>query len=804
MKTKQRLVLVLSLLISSYGFSQQFPGCADVWAGTDITLEEEECTDVVLTAEAFEVGSTETYEVLPLQHEPPISYTEPGGIAVSVGTDDVWSPQIQLPFEFCFFGESYTSAKIGSNGAIWLGEYQGTSHPWSFSQQVPFQSPQAGQILGLYHDINPNVSGSVKYYLLGEAPCRVMVVVFNNLGHFSCTSMRSTFMMVLYETTNVIDVYVQRKDLCSSWNSGNAVIGIQNRDGTVGYTPPGRNTGQWTVDQNAPEAWRFQPNGTALPYTIEWLEGNTVIATGNTVNVAPSVATTYTARATYTSCNGVDQIIVEDDILVTPTVPNPMIIETAHENASCHGLSDGSITVSVTDGEEPYEYYLNDGDPQTSNVFDNLPAGTHTVGVIAADGCKKHVWVEVTEPKTIGLEGTVTNVTCHGYDDGIIELTQDGGTPDYSYSLNGGISQENPVFTDLGPGTHTIIVTDGNGCNDTIIKTITEPNAPNSGIITTETEYCATGTTTIETTGVSNGSFSATPNGLVISSISGLINLSASTPGTYDVIYSFTEGGCAYKDTLTITIIGTEGLNVPDHIYLCEGESWTPNAQTDGSVTWSDGLTNGVTVAGPAVGTSHTYYFTADINGCIVEDSVIVSTHAYPNVSFTASPDEGIPALDVEFTNTSSGDANFEWFFGDGESLQDNSTTVYHTFDEAGLYNTILVGTNEYGCSDTATVAINVFYPDMEYDFPNVFTPNGDGTNDYFQILHYSNIETFEIVILNRWGNVVFESDELDFKWNGKIKNLGAFCEHGVYFYKATFKNPQGDEEIAHGYIHLN
>ena len=67
-------------------------------------------------------------------------------------------------------------------------------------------------------------------------------------------------MMVLYETSNFIDVYVESKPLCSGWNSGDAIIGIQDPTGTNGISAPNRNTTPtWTV--TTPEAWRFKPNG---------------------------------------------------------------------------------------------------------------------------------------------------------------------------------------------------------------------------------------------------------------------------------------------------------------------------------------------------------------------------------------------------------------------------------------------------------------------------------------------------------------------------------------------------------------
>ena len=228
-------------------------GCPEIDAGPDQLIP---CNfgPVTLNASLLDVGETTTYDVNSIPHAPPIAYNAPGGTPVSVNIDDVWSGAIDLSFPFCFFGQTYTQCLIGSNGAISFNMANaGGYHPWPFSASVP--NPilsQGGDIFGPYHDIDPSVAGSVSYYTLGQAPCRFFVITYNDIAHFDCTNLRSTHMIVLHETTNIVEVYVNNKSTCNSWNSGNTVIGIQNPAGTLGYTPPGRNTGNWTI--NSPEA----------------------------------------------------------------------------------------------------------------------------------------------------------------------------------------------------------------------------------------------------------------------------------------------------------------------------------------------------------------------------------------------------------------------------------------------------------------------------------------------------------------------------------------------------------------------
>ena len=85
--------------------------------------------------------------------------------------------------------------------------------------------------------------GDITIDTLGSYPCRTFVVNYNEIPHFLCSSINTTQQIVLYETTNIIEVYIKNKPTCTNWNNGNAVIGIQNATGTLGYTAPTRNTG---------------------------------------------------------------------------------------------------------------------------------------------------------------------------------------------------------------------------------------------------------------------------------------------------------------------------------------------------------------------------------------------------------------------------------------------------------------------------------------------------------------------------------------------------------------------------------
>ena len=199
-------------------------------------------------------GQTD-YTVSAIPHE---AYT--ALLPVATTADDSYSGVISLGFNFTFFGNTYSYVNVATNGYLdfstTLPGISGSS-PWSLNQQIPNAAfPVKNAIFGCYHDLdNSNAEGTMTYGIVGAAPYRKFVLIYNNNSQFQCLATKSSFQIIIYETLNIIDSQIIQRGVCS-WNGGNAVTGIINASGTIGYAPPGRNTGQWTASR---EGWRFTP-----------------------------------------------------------------------------------------------------------------------------------------------------------------------------------------------------------------------------------------------------------------------------------------------------------------------------------------------------------------------------------------------------------------------------------------------------------------------------------------------------------------------------------------------------------------
>jgi hypothetical protein len=411
-------IICLILLMGFVSQAQQ-PGFPFVDAGPDVILDcDDPCTE--LTATFFDTGETTSYEVVSIDYAPPFPFT--GGTSVSVNTDDVWSQIIPLPFDFCFYDVGYTQFLIGSNGVVTFDTTSNTPGgfcPWSFSASIPSPSLISASINGAYMDINPAVAGSgiINYTFFGEAPARTLVVNFPNIPYFgsTCQGLTMTSQIVFYETTNIIDVYIENRSSGCSWNSGNAVIGIQNVGGTEGIAPPGRNTGDWSATN---EAWRFIPNGDSNVDFV-WLDANgDIIGTTPTIEVCPTETSIYTAQATYTNCNG--DVVMESDT-VTVTLGGGIVSVDLGDDQSFCDVSSFEIIPTITGADPGDVTYLWSNGATTPTIT-------------------------VTESGTYSLEITFEN--CSSTDSVNIEFNE---SPVIDLGSNFETCFENPVFLDASP-----------------------------------------------------------------------------------------------------------------------------------------------------------------------------------------------------------------------------------------------------------------------------------------------------------------------------------------------------------------
>ncbi len=191
-----------------------------------------------------------------------------------------------------------------------------------------------------------------------------------------------------------------------------------------------------------------------------------------------------------------------------------------------------------------------------------------------------------------------------------------------------------------------------------------------------------------------------------------------------------------------------------------------------------------------------------DGNGCPYDSTFFVRIIPAPEISFEVDPDTGyIHKPIITFTNTSMEGEGWLWDFGDS-TANATSFNATHTYLKVNTFPVTLTANNEDGC-DTSVV-IDVAIKEVDLLIPNVFTPNGDGINDYFEIVENNNHEakledmyvSSELIVFNRYGKKVFESNNYLNDWDGNG------LSDGVYYYVL---NCQGiiQQESFKGVVHI-
>ena len=184
---------------------------------------------------------------------------------IQFNADDIHSGVISMPFSIDFYDEqAITEFVIGSNGTITFDLTEANQpQEWQFAvdEFIPNLELPLPAILGAYHDMDNSVSGNGGVYtgITGEAPNRRFHVTFEDIPNFMpCNDLLTTFQMILHESSGIIDVVITNKPLCTGWNNGLTVVGLQAlvNDEVHGIAAPGRNTSQWETQE---EAWRFTP-----------------------------------------------------------------------------------------------------------------------------------------------------------------------------------------------------------------------------------------------------------------------------------------------------------------------------------------------------------------------------------------------------------------------------------------------------------------------------------------------------------------------------------------------------------------
>jgi gliding motility-associated-like protein len=400
-----------------------------------------------------------------------------------------------------------------------------------------------------------------------------------------------------------------------------------------------------------------------------------------------------------------------------------------------------------------------------------------------------------------------------------------------------------PTFNVTAEGTYWVQVSSPDCIASDTITVTYSPVIPFSVNIGNDTTLCEGETLTLSSQ-IANGNFlwqdGSTSSSFLVSS-----------PGTYYLTVSL--NACSINnDTINVSYISPEDVNLGNDTSLCEGEPLTLSLSfPEASYLWQNGSTNNSI----QVNQGGLYWVEVRFGDCTASDSI--------NVNFNPKPEIELP-FNVSFCV---GDSVMVDAAQDGVSYlwQDGSQSAQYIINAAGTY-TVTV-TNNFNCTKSHTIEANsVLPPQIEFDndtlyecngntitldafvpeasylwsnnstsseinvsesgiyfvtvalatcsasdtievifescnvlveMPNVFTPNGDGINETFIPKSFEGVKSARILIFNRWGKLVFETDNVPLGWNGGNQ------PDGVYFYVLNYADDQGNTTELKGTVTL-
>jgi len=494
--------------------------------------------------------------------------------------------------------------------------------------------------------------------------------------------------------------------------------------------------------------------GGSLPYSYQWNDTNSQTNSSATGLSAGTYNVTVTGSI---GCSSTESVSITE-----PPVLNGVV--TSSKNVSCSGNCDGQATITVNGGSVPYTYQWDpDTSGQNSATATGLCTGEYSVTVTDSNGCIVSDSVVIFQPAAISLDSITVDATC-GNSNGSAIVIVTGGTTPYAYAWSSGGNSD--TENGLSMGTYICMVTDSNGCSETIEVIINESNAPSVLTVSSDVS-CNGGNDGIAVAVVSGGTLPYTyqwddPLLQSTDSADGLI------AGTYAVTIT-DSAGCLGSDSVSISEPEILSLTTSVNAETCPASNdgsafvnvsggilpytyfWNdPNNQTtDTAIGLNAGIYN-VTVT--------------DKNNCSETATAAVNSASNLALAVSATNENCGAADGVAIANSFGGAPPYTYLWDD----PNNQTTPAASELSSGVYTVNL--TDGDGCVISDTAGITNDIQTCLVDIPNTFTPNGDGVNDTWEIKGIELYPDMTVEVFNRWGSRVFESQGYSEPWNGNYK----------------------------------
>ncbi|MBC7695753.1 MAG: PKD domain-containing protein [Burkholderiales bacterium] len=601
------------------------------------------------------------------------------------------------------------------------------------------------------------------------------------------------------------------------------------------------------------------PNvGAGTTYFWDFNDGNTsgLIGPSHTYTQGGNVNASYNVTLTATSMhNCIDNIIKVVNVYAVPTAsftsdsvclgsPSTMTDASAgNGNAVNNYVWDflNDATVDVTGVANPNFIFPNFGNNAVSYTVSTSPVA----GLVCANTTNTiMVWVNPNPVPDFTFVNKCINAQPNIFN-GSPSTIAIGTNMSYGWDYGDGTfsspvaaSASSHVYSTAGVYSATLTVTSNKGCKAAITKQVAVYEKPYMKIANSsacdQSAMTFTAVTLPNSGTIVNWFWDFNNSISTFEGAGQTTNFIFAAPGAQSVaLIGETNNGC--KDTIKkpiyvnynpVAIFSGDKLSgcpIPKHCvnFTDASPSITGPAQIS---QWQWSLGDGTTLTNPTSASVNHCYGNSSSNqlalfsvslvvrtdsGCVspVNNKVnYITVYPTPIAAYTVNPNPGNVLTPLEyFTNQSIDYTKWWWSFGDGPFKTDSvniDPTHFYSDVSAGTYYSNLIVMNQYGCSDTAYVPVEIG-PEFTFYIPNAFSPaNDDNINDYFTGKGIG-IAHFEMWIFDRWGEKIFYTDDINKGWDGRVQGKSGEGKQDVYIWKVKLKDVLDKKHEYIGHVTL-
>ncbi|MFC2176162.1 gliding motility-associated C-terminal domain-containing protein [Bacteroidota bacterium] len=490
------------------------------------------------------------------------------------------------------------------------------------------------------------------------------------------------------------------------------------------------------------------------------------------------------------SVNVTDQngcVTPSDTVAVTVYNNLVPVITTIGSPEFCNG---DSVVLTVNE----FEYYLWSPSGDTTNSITVYSSETVMVSVTDTNGCT----ATTDDFVTLEFEESVVEVLYEGEipfcQGGELELSASSGeTFEWLPNLE---ETQSIVVTEAG--TYTVNVLDGNGCPATDSVQVEVFELPSVSVeLQGPIKFCEGESVDLKAISQNVVTYQWLENSQDIFEATSEM-LTVSNESLYEVVVTDTNGCVSSAEAPTAIIGPAPVAAIGEDQSICPGDSIVLTASGGDFYEWSNGLMEASITVSPEQSTAYSVVVTNENCGLESSDTVTVDLLPSPLALIEADTSGWLKHY-IEFVDASGDQSIVSWFWDFGDGASSETQNPEHMYEEENQFDVVLIVENEEGCKDVDTVQVRIF---QNIIIPNVFTPNDDDFNDEL-VVENNGVNSYEITIYNRWGQVVYHDATGEVYWDGRSPD-GAESPAGTYYYVLKVDNDFSEGSFEQtGYVTL-